>query len=129
MGDRHGNTSRVRTSEDKVCRKEMCWSVRIVCVLIKLPDVSGSGLWEAGRYRMVSEPTLAVSRARTDVSAQACGRARGGADATGMWTGACRVSARASGMCRWHWTHGRCTWAAGTGRTGRGQEMTFLAWD
>ena len=39
----------------------------------KQPDVSGPGLGEAGRYRMVSEPTLAVSRAR----------ARGGADATG----------------------------------------------
>ena len=25
--------SGVRTSEDKVCRKDMCWSVRIVCVL------------------------------------------------------------------------------------------------
>jgi len=33
-------------------------------VLEKLPDVSGPGLMEAGRYRMVSEPTLAVSRAR-----------------------------------------------------------------
>ena len=30
----------------------------------KQPDVSGPGLGEAGRYRMVSEPTLAVSRAR-----------------------------------------------------------------
>ena len=30
----------------------------------KQPDVSGLGLGEAGRYRMVSEPTLAVSRAR-----------------------------------------------------------------
>ena len=27
----------------------------------KLPDVSGPGLEEAGRYRMISEPTLAVS--------------------------------------------------------------------
>ena len=33
-------------------------------VLEKLPDVSGPGLVEAGRYRMVSEPTLAVSRVR-----------------------------------------------------------------
>jgi len=33
-------------------------------VLEKLPDVSGPGLMEAGRYRMVSEPTLTVSRAR-----------------------------------------------------------------
>ena len=66
---------------------------------------------------MVSEPTLAVSRARTGVSAWACGRVRGGADATGMWTGAWRVSARASGMRRWHWTHGRRTGTVGTGRT------------
>ena len=43
-----------------------------------LSDVSGPGLREAGRYRMVSEPTLAVSRARTGVSAQALARSRGG---------------------------------------------------
>ena len=83
----------------------------------KQPDVSGPGLGEAGRYRMVSEPTLMVSRARTGVSARKCGRARGGADATGMWTGAWRVSARASGMRRWHWMHGRGTGTVGTGRT------------
>ena len=71
MGDRPGNTFRVRTSEDKVCRKDMCWSMRIVCVLIKLPDVSGPGLGEPGRYRMVSEPTLAVLQARTGVSVRA----------------------------------------------------------
>ena len=53
-------------------------------------DVSGPGLGEAGRYRMVSEPTLAVSRARTGVSAEAR---------------------------RWHWTHGRGTGTVGTGRT------------
>jgi len=33
-------------------------------ILEKLPDVSGRGLVEAGRYRMLSESTLAVSRAR-----------------------------------------------------------------
>ena len=71
MGDRPGTSSRVRTSEDKVHKKDMCWSVRIVYVLVKLPDVSGPGLGEAGRYIMVSEPTLAVSRARTGVSAGA----------------------------------------------------------
>ena len=71
MGDRPGNTSRVRTSEDKMCRKDICWSVRIVCVLVNLPDVSGPDLREAGRYRMVSEPILAVSLARTGVSAWA----------------------------------------------------------
>ena len=64
MGDRPGSSSRVRMSEDKVRRKDWCWSVRVVLVLVKLPDVSGPGLVEAGRYRMVSEPTLAVSRAR-----------------------------------------------------------------
>jgi len=42
---------------------------------------------------------------------------RVGVDATGMWTGAWRVSARASGMRRWHWTHGRRTGTVGTGRT------------
>jgi hypothetical protein len=47
-----------------VRRKDLCWSVRAVYVLEKRPDVSGPGLEEAGRYRMVSKPTLAVSRAR-----------------------------------------------------------------
>ena len=89
------------------------------CVLVcegslcprKLPDVSGPGLGEAGRYRMVSEPTLAVSRARTGVSAWPCGRARGGS------------------------VRGHLGCAVGTGRTnvahgtGRGQERMFLAWD
>ena len=64
MGDRPGSSSRVRTSEDKVRRKDKCWSVRAVYILVKLPDVSGPSLGEVGRYRMVSEPTLAVSRAR-----------------------------------------------------------------
>ena len=71
----------------------------------KLPDVNGPGLGEAGCYRMVSEPTLVVSRAR------------GCADATGMLMDAWRVSAWASGMRRWHWTHGRGTVTVGTGRT------------
>ena len=48
MGDRPGSDFRVRMSEDKVCRKDMCWSVRIVCVLVKLSYVSGPGLEEAG---------------------------------------------------------------------------------
>ena len=47
--------SRVRMSEDKVRRKDLYGSVRVVYVLEKLPDVSGPGLVEAGRYRMVSE--------------------------------------------------------------------------
>jgi hypothetical protein len=54
----------VTTGEDKVRRKDLCWSVRAVYVLEKWPDVSEPGLEEAGRYRMVSEPTLVVSRAR-----------------------------------------------------------------
>jgi hypothetical protein len=37
--------------------------VRAVYVLEKLLDLSGPGPVEAGRYRMVSEPTLTVSRA------------------------------------------------------------------
>ena len=45
-------------------RKDLYWSVRAVYVLEKQPDVSGPSLGEAGRYRMVSELTLAVSRAR-----------------------------------------------------------------
>jgi hypothetical protein len=44
-----------------VRRKDLCWSVRAVYVLEKRSDVSRLGLEEAGRYRMVSEPTLMVS--------------------------------------------------------------------
>ena len=41
----------------------------------KQPDVSGPDLGEAGRYRMVSEPTLAVSRhIRTEVRGHEHGR-------------------------------------------------------
>jgi hypothetical protein len=64
MGDRTRNSFRLRMSEDNVCRKNLCGSVRAVYVLEKLPNVSGPGLEEAGRYRMVSQPTLAVLRAR-----------------------------------------------------------------
>ena len=64
MGDRPGSPSQVRMSEDKERRKDLCGSVRAVYVLGKLPHVSGPGLVEAGRYRMVSEPTLTVSQAR-----------------------------------------------------------------
>ena len=67
MGDRPGSSSRGRMSEDKVRRKDWCWSVRAIYVLGKLSDVSGPGLEEAGHYRMVSEPTLAVSRVRVSV--------------------------------------------------------------
>jgi hypothetical protein len=50
MADRPGSPSRVRTSENKVRRKDLCGSVRAVYVLEKLPDVSGPDLIEAGRY-------------------------------------------------------------------------------
>ena len=55
-------------SEDKVRRKDWCWSVRAVYILGKLSDVSGPSLEEAGSYRMISEPTLVVSRARVSVA-------------------------------------------------------------
>jgi len=71
MGDQPGSFSRMCTSEDKVYRKDLCWSVRAVYVLYKLPDVSGPDLGKVGRYRMVSKPTLAVLRARKGVSARA----------------------------------------------------------
>jgi hypothetical protein len=51
--------ARVRT---KCAKKDLCGSMRAVYILEKLSDVSGLGLIEAGRYRMVSEPTLVVSR-------------------------------------------------------------------
>jgi hypothetical protein len=60
MGDRPGSSSRVRTSEDKVRRKDLCWSVRTVYVLEKRPDVSGPGLEEAGRYTLLQEVTLVI---------------------------------------------------------------------
>ena len=71
MGDRPGSSSQVRTSEDKVYRKDLCWSVRAVYVLYKLPDVSGPDLGKVGFYRMVSKPTLMVLRARKGVSVRA----------------------------------------------------------
>jgi hypothetical protein len=54
----------LRTSEDKVRRKDLCGSVRTVYILKKLPNVSGPDLVEAGRYRMVLELTLVVLWAR-----------------------------------------------------------------
>ena len=50
MGDQPGSPSWVCMSEDKVRRKDLCGSVRVVYVLEKLPDVSGPDLVEAGRY-------------------------------------------------------------------------------
>ena len=49
-------------------RKDWYWSMKAVYVLGKLSDVSGLGLEEAGRYRMVSESTLAVSRVHVSVA-------------------------------------------------------------
>ena len=97
----------------------------------ELPDVSGPGLGEAGRYRMVLEPTLAVSRARTGVSAEhehervgaqmppACARAHGGSvrghlgcvvgtGRTDVAQGPLALDARTCHMGCWHWTYG--TW-------------------
>jgi hypothetical protein len=51
MGDRPGSPSWVRTSEDKVCRKDLCGFVRTGYLLEKLPDVSGSSLVEAECYK------------------------------------------------------------------------------
>jgi hypothetical protein len=51
MGGRLGSPSRVRTSEDKVRRKDLCVFVRAVYVLKKLLDVSGPGLVEVGHYK------------------------------------------------------------------------------
>ena len=62
MGDRPGSSFRVRMSEDKVRRKDWCWSVRVVLVLVKLPDVSGTGLVEAGRYTPRPAPATVVPR-------------------------------------------------------------------
>jgi hypothetical protein len=44
MGDRPGSPSWVRTSEDKVRKKDLCGSVRAVYILEKLSDVSGLSL-------------------------------------------------------------------------------------
>ena len=53
MGDPPGSSSRMRTSEDKVRRKDKCWSVRTVYILVKLLDVSGPSLGEVGRLQII----------------------------------------------------------------------------
>ncbi|TVT98855.1 hypothetical protein EJB05_55814, partial [Eragrostis curvula] len=50
MGDRPGSLSRVRTSEYKVRRKDMCWSMRGILDVLEGCQVCGPGLGEAGRY-------------------------------------------------------------------------------
>ena len=73
----------------------------------KLPYISGPGLGEAGRYRIVSEATLAVSRARG-------GSVRGhlgcavGTGRTDVAQGPLALDARTWHMGCWHWTYG--TW-------------------
>ena len=78
--------------------------MRAVYVLGKLSDVSESGLEEVGRYRMVSELTLAVSRVSVSVTQAWC--------ACLVWT----QSGHPAWHMRWHWTHGR------------GLEGMFQAW-
>jgi hypothetical protein len=58
MSDRPGIPSQMCTSEDKVRRKRLCGSVRAVYVLEKLPDISGSGLVEAGHYNTQICPSI-----------------------------------------------------------------------
>ena len=73
MGDRPRSSSRLHTSEDKVCRKDWCWSVRADYVLEKLQDVSELGLVEAGRYtghttkasKLIRAETLTMNNAHT----------------------------------------------------------------
>ena len=50
MGDRPESTSRCARVRTKCAEKTKCWSVGIDYILEKLPDVSGPGLVEAGRY-------------------------------------------------------------------------------
>jgi len=51
MSDRLRSTSWVHMSEDKMCRKDWCWSVRVDYVLEKLSDVSGLGLVDLALWR------------------------------------------------------------------------------
>jgi hypothetical protein len=53
----------VRMSEDKVRTKYSCWSVRMVYSPRGLLAVSTTGLGVDRVLQLVSEPTLAVSRA------------------------------------------------------------------
>jgi hypothetical protein len=63
MGDRPGKFSRMRMSEDKVRKKDMCWSVGTIYDPRELSGVSTTGPGVDGALQVVSEPTLAVSRA------------------------------------------------------------------
>jgi hypothetical protein len=50
-------------SEDKVRTKDSCWHVGTIYDPTELPGVCVTGLGVDGVLQMVSEPTLAVSRA------------------------------------------------------------------
>jgi hypothetical protein len=54
----------VRMSEDKTRTKDLCWFVGTIYNLRDLPGVSTAGPGVDGVLQVVSEPTLAVSRAR-----------------------------------------------------------------
>jgi hypothetical protein len=55
--------SRVSMSEDKVCTKDSCWSVGTIYDPRELAGVSTASPELDGVLQVVSEPTLAVSRA------------------------------------------------------------------
>jgi hypothetical protein len=55
-------SSQVRMSEDKVCTKDLCWSVGMVYDPRGLSGVSIVGPGVDGVLQMVSEPTLTISR-------------------------------------------------------------------
>ena len=63
MGDRPGNPSRVRTSEDKCAEKTSVGLWGQSRDPKELPGVTGVGPGVAGVLQLVSEPTLAVTRA------------------------------------------------------------------
>ena len=60
----------MRTSEDKVRRKDLWGFVRAVYVLKKLPDVSGPGLVEAGCYTASSAQVWQVERGLSTVQVE-----------------------------------------------------------
>ena len=134
MDDRPGSYFRVRTSEDKVCRKDMCWSVR--AARRKRARPRGGGTLQNGIRADSRDFTGTYGRKCTGMSTGACGRRWhrhvDGCVAghyAGIWDALLALDARTGHRDRWHWTHERHTWAVATGRTGRGQERTFLAWD
>jgi hypothetical protein len=53
----------MRISEDKVRTKDLCWSMGTIYDPSELPGVSTVGLGLDEVLQVVSEPTLAVSRA------------------------------------------------------------------